>query len=443
MTHHATVHLKHIMLLFQGARIPGNAVSPSLTSSSTSSSTSDAPIENQTINHSIPDALAADVANLELVSYCQADIDNSPSIMHSDYDPIQTLHECSIPSDWPFVSILRDSSPYIVNHRQSTIVYHIPGELLSDSQKFFSVIDDIALTWLFGMKIVISVGCRRQIVQRLERLHGTADSEAMPGVRVTSPETLRILEEEAGFCRFEVERLLNRCLRNKGADCNVVSGCFITAKKFGVVDGVDYMQTGYPTNVQVDKIRRLHSRNDVVLITPLGFTKDGDALNVHSEQLAAFTAAALQASKVVYFSSHPMVLRGSGNRNSGAERIQMIQRSNANSILSHYGLHVNSATGFPSWKEHQDSRGNAVKRAHKLNYHQQSMLLKMGWATHALEKGVERAHIIDCEDGSLLDELFSARRGYGTCISQDDYEAPHPEDWNDDLTLADIASSTL
>jgi hypothetical protein len=25
-----------------------------------------------------------------------------------------------------------------------------------------------------------------------------------------------------------------------GADCNVVSGCFITAKKFGVVDGTDY-----------------------------------------------------------------------------------------------------------------------------------------------------------------------------------------------------------
>lgn len=90
------------------------------------------------------------------------------------------------------------------------------------------------------MKIVISVGCRRQIVQRLERLHRTEDTAKMPGVRVTSPETLRILEEEAGFCRFEVERLLNRCLRNKGADCNVVSGCFITAKKFGVVGGVDY-----------------------------------------------------------------------------------------------------------------------------------------------------------------------------------------------------------
>ena len=201
-------------------------------------------------------------------------------------------------------------------------------------------------------------------------------------------------------------------------------------------------QTGYPTNVQVDKIKRLHSRNDVILLTPLGFTTDGDALNVHSEQLAAFTAAELKASKVVYFSSHPMVLKGVGSRSSSAERIQMIQRSNANEILSHYGLSVNSETGFPYWGAHYDERGNSIKRARALDYHQQSMLLKMGWATHAIEKGVERAHIIDCEDGSLLDELFTARRGYGTCISQDDYEAPHPEDWNDDLTFADSISSS-
>ena len=188
-------------------------------------------------------------------------------------------------------------------------------------------------------------------------------------------------------------------------------------------------QTGYPTNVQVDKIRRLHSRNDVILLTPLGFTKNGDALNVHSEQLAAFTAAAINASKVVYFSSHPMVLLGNRGGGGSSERIQMIQRSNANEITSHYGLHVNRATGFPYWKN------DRIQRARQLKFHQQSMLLKMGWATHAIENGVERVHIIACEDGALLDELFTARRGYGTCISQDDYEAPHPEDWNDDLTL--------
>lgn len=57
--------------------------------------------------------------------------------------------------------------------------------------------------------------------------------------------------------------------------------------------------------------------------------------------------------------------------------------------------------------------------------------------SRAIERGVERAHIIDSEDGALLEELFTARRGFGTCISQDDYEAPHPEDWNDDFSVAD------
>lgn len=215
-------------------------------SNSSGDEISEAASDSHTVHHSISDALAADVEALELISFCHADFDSeSPSVVHPDYDPIRTLQECAIPSNYPFVSILRDSSPYIVNHRHSTIVYHIPGELISDSQKFFSVMDDIALTWLFGMKIVIAVGCRSQIVQRLEKLHGASDAVNMPGVRVTTPETLRILEEEAGFCRFEVERLLNRCLRNKGADCNVVSGCFITANKFGVVDGVDYQVRGH------------------------------------------------------------------------------------------------------------------------------------------------------------------------------------------------------
>ena len=284
---------------------------------------------------------------------------------------------------------------------------------------------------LFGMKIVCVVGCRKQVHQRLESLHGKTDildSSSKLGIRVTTPETLRILQEEAGFCRFEVERLLNRHLRNKGANCNVVSGCFTTAKKFGVLDGVDYQHTGYPTTLQTDRIHRFHSKHDVVLLTPLGFTESGNALNIHSEALAAFTAGALDASKLVYFSSNPMILRGSSNDNSN-QRIQMIERSNALQILEHYGLDVN-ANGFPRWKNNDDFDEH-------LNHDQQAMLLKMGWATHAINLGVERAHIIDCEEGALLEELFTARRGYGTCISQDGYEAPHPEDSNDDMSVAD------
>jgi amino-acid N-acetyltransferase len=171
----------------------------------------------------------------------------------------------------------------------------------------------------------------------------------------------------------------------------------------------------------------------VVLLKPFGFTKDGDALNIHSEALAAFTAGALEASKLLYFSSNPMILRGSTDANS-KQRIQMITKGNALQIVSHYGLSVNLKTGFPHWKNTPNLGGN-------IEIDQKSMILKMGWASRAIEHGVERAHIINCEDGALLEELFTARQGYGTCISQDDYEAPHSKDWNDDLGVADGLSA--
>merc|ERR1719296_644875 len=129
-----------------------------------------------------------------------------------------------------------------------------------------------------------------------------------------------------------------------------------------------------------------------------------------------------------------MVLRGSTDANSN-QRIQMIQRSNVLQILSHYGLKMLD-TGFPLWR-------NTASSGEYLDHDQQAMLLKMGWATHAIDRGVERAHIIDCEDGALLEELFTARRGYGTCISQDDYEAPHPKDRNEDFSVADRAGTGI
>ena len=376
------------------------------------------------------DVLTADVEALELVSMCEADYDSTYST-----DSSSDSESCILSSEYPFVSLLRDSSPYIVNHRHSTIVYHIPGDLITDVEKFNSVMDDIALTWLFGMKIVLCVGCRTQVSERLDRLGGNP-IKLKSGIRITTDTTLRILEEEAGFCRFEVERQLNRCLRSKGANCNVVSGCFITAKKFGVVDGVDYQHTGYPKTLQTDRINRFISRNDVVLLTPLGFTEDGQALNIKSEQLAGFTSGALKASKVVYFSTKSLVMRGSSNSNdaNANQRIQMIQRSNALQILSYHGLKINDKTGFPHWI-------NPTVAAKKSNV--QSMLLQMGWATDAIDKGVERAHIITCDDGALLEELFTARRGYGTCISQDDYEAPHPEDQNDDIIADDVSARMI
>lgn len=138
----------------------------------------------------------------------------------------------------PFVSMFRGSANYIANHRNTLAVYHIPGGLLDldDPAIFRNLMNDIALTWLLGMKVILVVGCRHQIEKRLNEKHRVA------GIRVTDKDTLRVVKEEAGYVRFEVERELARGLRlqSSGMDGNVVSGNFYSAQPLGILDGIDY-----------------------------------------------------------------------------------------------------------------------------------------------------------------------------------------------------------
>lgn len=58
---------------------------------------------------------------------------------------------------FPFVNMIRVAGNYIANHRNTLSVLHIPGHLL-EWDGFSNLMEDIALTWLLGMKIVIVVG---------------------------------------------------------------------------------------------------------------------------------------------------------------------------------------------------------------------------------------------------------------------------------------------
>lgn len=150
----------------------------------------------------------------------------------------------------PFVKMFRGSANYIANHRNTIAVYHIPGGLLDlpDQVVFRDIMNDVALTWLLGMKIVLVVGCRHQVEKRIAQSESTGidlRSHRVAGLRVTDQQLLRVVKEEAGYVRFEVERQLARSLRMQSAsqtlpDGNVVSGNFYSAQPFGILDGVDY-----------------------------------------------------------------------------------------------------------------------------------------------------------------------------------------------------------
>jgi len=337
-----------------------------------------------------------------------------------------------------FVKMFRGSANYIANHRGTTAVYHIPGDLL-EWDGINDLIDDIALTWLLGMKLVIVIGCRHQIDARLD--HKNIDPIRHSSIRVTDAETLRIVKEEAGFVRFEVERQLARSLRVvKSAhedefSGNVVSGNFYSAQPFGVIDGVDYMYTGFPRRIEVDKIRQVHQANDIVLLTTLGVSPSGEIFNVNSESLAATAAGSLGASKIVYFT-----VRGTAFRNKETGKIiQNLRVTDARNLLQHYRVKIHAKgfatvdeTGIDEIEENRPSRDDMIQSPAMVE-----TLLKAGWAVSALDRGVKRAHILAPTNGALLQELYT-RDGSGTLISRDLYEGIRPANVNDVAGIYDL-----
>ena len=337
-----------------------------------------------------------------------------------------------------FVRMFRGSAQYIANHRNTLVIYHIPGDLLEWSG-FKNLMDDIALTWLLGIKVIIVTGCRTQLDRRLQterqkqsfehqhQQNNNYNNEEQQetrqhfGVRITDMNALRLLKEEAGHVRFEVERQLARSLRlhgglnRNGCDGNVLSGNFYSAQPFGVIDGVDYMYTGFPRRVEVEKIRQCHISNDIVLMTSLGASPSGEVFNVNSEFLAATVAGAMSASKVVFFTVHGTAFRDKTKN----KIIQNLRSTDAMNFLRHHKVRIHSK-GFATIDDEEITHSEATAET----------LIKVGWALKALQKGVKRAHIIAPTNGALLQELYT-RDGSGTLISRDLYEGIRPANVND------------
>lgn len=341
------------------------------------------------------------------------------------------MENCLVDTDNPFgnrnfINMFRGSANYIASHRNTLAVFHIPGDLMDENPAGFrDLMNDISLSWLLGMKIVIVAGCRYQINKRQNK--DNARQEHM-GMVVTDPESLRIVKEEAGYVRFEVERQLARCLKSgsssgnrdsngngnpngNGSDSfdavggNVVSGNFYSAQPFGVLDGVDYQYSGFIRRMEVNKIHQVHKNRDIVLLTSLGFSPTGEVFNVNSEYLAAYAAGELGASKIIYFLEKNAALR------------HKIHGSDIPHLRVHDGRNLLNLNGVRT-----ETKGFVYMDDCPYDFGaEQLFLVKMGWGMNALKAGVKRVHLISPYDGALLQELYT-RDGSGTMISGDLYD---------------------
>ena len=271
-----------------------------------------------------------------------------------------------------FVAWFRSVAPYINAFRGRTFVVAFGGEVVADG-KFVELTHDLNLLSSLGVRLVLVHGARPQIEHHLSR--NNLEDHYHHGIRLTNSETMQCVKEAVGRVRVEIEALLSMGLANSpmaNADIRVAGGNFITAQPMGVIHGVDLLHTGSVRKVDVVAINDRLEHNEVVLLSPLGYSPTGEVFNLTLEEVATRTAIALGADKLIFLMEMDGVQDKHGNL------LRELTVTDVNTILSE-----------------KDKLPEDIS-------------LFLPCAVHACEAGVARTHLISRHiDGAILQELFS------------------------------------
>lgn len=257
----------------------------------------------------------------------------------------------------------RASTPYIRAHQGRVFVVLLDAEALA-SENIVNIVHDLALLHVLGARLVV--------------VHGA------PGMRegAIPPAELCAIRDSANAARSRLEALFTTGipqspLRNR--HISLLSGNLVVGKPAGVAGGVDQQAAGLPRHIYAEAIRSLLQAGNVVALSPIAHSTTGAAYAIEPDLLAAVVAGELRADKLVVYDRAPNIL-GHGDLTSRQLK----------------ELRTAKAPGLP-----------AEKRVDAL--------------LDALQRGVERAHLIGFgDDGVLLRELFTAE-GAGTQIGDGDY----------------------
>jgi amino-acid N-acetyltransferase len=170
------------------------------------------------------------------------------------------------------------------------------------------------------------------------------------------------------------------------ADIRVASGNFVTARPRGVVDGVDMLYTGEVRKVNADAINTRLDDGELVLLSPLGYSPTGEIFNLTLEDVAAETAIALGAEKLVFLMDEP------GLKSKGGKLLRELTVSDAEKLLRKDRLLSDDAG------------------------------LYLPHAIKACKGGTGRVHLVSRHtDGALLLEVFT-HDGVGSMVTRDPVE---------------------
>ena len=166
-------------------------------------------------------------------------------------------------------------------------------------QIFSTLIHDFALLHSLGIKLVLVHGARPQIEKNLKDADIT--SPLHQDIRITPRVAMPAILQAVGAIRLQLEAQLSMGLANSpmyGSRIDAISGNFVTARPYGIRDGIDYQMTGEVRSIDVEAIKNNLLHDHIVILGSMGYSATGEVFNLLAEDVALSAAVALGADKL-------------------------------------------------------------------------------------------------------------------------------------------------
>jgi acetylglutamate kinase len=206
--------------------------------------------------------------------------------------------------------ILLEALPYLRTFRGALFLIKFGGSTMEESEQVARFLTDVAFLDAVGIRVVLVHGGGKAINARMKE-RGLVP-RFVGGLRVTDEETITIV-------RDALDEVVNPGvvdqLRQLGVKADGLSGTKVfCARKIAPVkdtDGteVDLGFVGEAEETDPSLVRGILDGGAVPVISPLGALAEGHPMNINADVSAAALAAALPASKLIFLSDVPGLMR--------------------------------------------------------------------------------------------------------------------------------------
>lgn len=275
--------------------------------------------------------------------------------------------------------VLIDALPYIREFNGNTVVIKYGGSAMLDPSINQTIVQDIVMLKLVGLKPIIVHGGGPEINNMLNRLG--IQSKFINGLRVTTKETMEVVEM---VLAGKVNKQIVEMIGDQGG-CPVgltgKDGKIIRAKKLEK-DGIDLGYVGDIVKVNTRLLTSLIDDSFIPIIAPIGADDEGNTYNINADYAAVAIAAAMKAQKLVFLTDVEGVLK---------------DKDDPSSLVS-----------FLSDQEAKQYINDGIIAG--------GMIPKVECCMQAIDKGVSMVHILDGrKKHALLLEIYTPN-GIGTMM---------------------------